>query len=212
MLTVSDLTLDYEGAVVLRFGSMRLAAGESCLIAGPSGCGKTTLLHALAGFLTPIEGSVVINGVDITRLTEAKRDRFRGRHIGMIFQTLHLVKHLTVMENLLLASYAAGVTQHPAQCRDALAALGIADKENELPERLSQGQQQRVAIARAILHKPSLILADEPTSSLDDAACETVIGLIKKVAKEQGAALVISTHDSRVKAHFSNVVNLGGAS
>ena len=157
-----------------------------------------------------MEGSIAIGDTNIAAMSEAQRDRFRGQHIGIIFQTLHLVKSLSVIDNLLLASYVAGQPQEEAKACDALKRLGIYDKKNDLPETLSQGQAQRVAIARAVTHNPEMILADEPTSSLDDQSCETVIGLIKQAAKETNATLVISTHDSRVKAHCGNVVQLGG--
>ncbi len=209
MLSVSGLVLGYGGKPVVRLERLELEAGGQCLIAGPSGCGKTTLLYALAGLILPMEGSVRVAGADITAMGEGKRDRFRGRHIGMIFQTLHLLKSVTVLENVLLASYAAGVAQDRGRALELLAGLGLADKANMLPGSLSQGQAQRVAMARAVLHGPSVILADEPTSSLDDSACETVIRLIQEVARQTQAALVISTHDSRVRAHFGRVITMG---
>lgn len=210
MLNISRLTLGYDGQPVLRFGGMELPEGGECLITGASGSGKTTLLYAIAGLIPVMEGSIAIGDTGISTLPEAKRDSFRGKHIGIIFQTLHLVKSLSVIDNLLLASYVAGQPQKEARALDALKKLGIYDKKNDLPETLSQGQAQCVAIARAVMHGPALILADEPTSSLDDGSCETVIGLIRQAAKESNAALVISTHDSRVKAHFGNVIQLGG--
>jgi putative ABC transport system ATP-binding protein len=155
-------------------------------------------------------GTITVGGTDLTTLSEAALDHFRGRRIGMIFQTLHLMRSLSVLDNLLLASYVAGLPQKREHARQLLAELGIAEKADALPEALSQGQAQRVAIARAVLHRPALILADEPTSSLDDEACAVVIGLIRQVARETGAALVISTHDSRVKEHFNQIIQLGG--
>ena len=186
VLKITPLTLGYEGKPVVNCPGMELASGEQCLVTGPSGSGKTTLLYAIAGLLPVIKGSIILDNTDITTLPEAQRDRFRGRHIGIIFQTLHLVKSLTVLENLLLASYAAGHAQHGKQAEDILTRLGLFDKRHQLPACLSQGQAQRVAIARAVLHKPALILADEPTSSLDDASCSTVIDLITQAAKSIG--------------------------
>ena len=205
MLTISPLSLGYAGNAILQFKGMHLRAGDDCLITGPSGCGKTTLLYAIAGLLLPLSGHIEINGTDITTLSESKRDQFRGKHIGIIFQTLHLVKSLSVLDNLLMATYIAGLPSTREAAEKSLKHLGIDHKMHDFPASLSQGQQQRVAIARAIMHQPSLILADEPTSSLDDTATENVIALLKQVAENCRATLIISTHDSRVKKHFSNV-------
>lgn len=210
MLKISPVTLGYNGKPVLRFGGLDLPKGGQCLITGVSGSGKTTLLYAIAGLVRVMEGKIAVGGTDITTLPEAALDHFRGRQIGMIFQTLHLVKSLSVLDNLMLASYLVGLPPEKERALELLEELGIADKKEALPEALSQGQAQRVAIARAVLHRPALILADEPTSSLDDEACATVIGLIRQTARENDATLVISTHDSRLKAHFSQVIHLGG--
>lgn len=208
MLKISNLTLGYEGKAVLQFSGVELENGSEWLITGASGCGKTTLLYSIAGLMPVMAGEISVNGVNIAKLSEVQRDRFRGKNIGMIFQTLHLVKHLTVLDNLLLAANMTGEKQDITAAKNALAQLGIADKADTLPENLSQGQAQRVAIARAILHKPSLILADEPTSSLDDASCAAVLAMLKNAAKETGATLIISTHDGRVKSEFSNIICL----
>ena len=211
MLELTDLTIGYQGREIQRIAALHLAKGAQCLITGPSGCGKTTLLYTIAGLIPALSGSIRIHGTNIAPLSESARDQFRGQHLGIVFQTLHLVKSLTVLDNLLLASYVAGLPPQRARAGELLARLGIADKAHELPDHLSQGQQQRVAIARAMLHRPALVLADEPTSSLDDEAAETVIALLKQAAQESEATLLISTHDSRVKAHFSHVVSLGVA-
>jgi len=211
MLNISRLRLGYGEKVVLDFAGMQLSQGQQCLITGASGCGKTSLLYAIAGLLDVMEGSIQVAGTDIAKLSQSERDRFRGKRIGMIFQTLHLVKSLSVIDNLMLASYVAGVPQHKEHAHGLLKQLGIYEKRDALPSQLSQGQAQRVAIARAVLHHPELLLADEPTSSLDDDACEAVITLIQKVAKDNGAALLVSTHDARVKKYFSEILPLGGA-
>jgi putative ABC transport system ATP-binding protein len=211
MLTVSNLALGYDGKKIADLPALHLAKGAECLITGNSGSGKTTLLYTIAGLMKPLGGQIVINGTDITTLSEAARDRFRGQHLGIIFQTLHLVKSLSVLSNILLSSYAAGVAQDKKHALSILEQLGLLDKKDVFPAALSQGQAQRVAIARALLLRPSLILADEPTSSLDDHHTETVITLIKQVAKETGATLLISTHDSRVKAHFPHIVHMEAA-
>jgi putative ABC transport system ATP-binding protein len=212
MLTVAPSTIGYSEKPILQFPGMELADGAQCLLIGPSGSGKTTLLYALAGLANVMTGGVHLNGTEITALPEAERDRFRGKNVGIIFQTLHLVKSLTVLDNLLLASYLGGLSQRPQRAIALLDKLGIVHKKNHMPATLSQGQAQRVAIARAVLNDPVLILADEPTSSLDDVSAASAIGLIREVAAENGASLVVATHDARVKPHFKTVIEIGGAS
>jgi ABC-type lipoprotein export system ATPase subunit len=211
MLSITKAALGYGEKAVLRFGGLELAAGGQCLITGPSGTGKTTLLYAIAGLARVLEGEIRIDGTAVTALGEAARDRFRGRHIGIVFQTLHLVQSLSVLENLLLASYLAGLPPDRKRALAALDRLEIAHKRDDRPQTLSQGQAQRVAIGRALLHRPKLVLADEPTSSLDDGSAAAAIGLIKDVARETGATLLVSSHDARVKPHFDRVVALSEA-
>jgi putative ABC transport system ATP-binding protein len=211
MLHLSSLTLGYNGTPRLTLPNFAAKMDEEWLISGASGSGKTTLLYALAGLLPPIAGEITVKDTAIYTLSESERDEFRGKNIGVIFQNFHLIKSLTVMQNLLLGSFASNQPQSRDRAVQLLDTLGIADKQNALPSEISQGQQQRAAIARAVMHQPSLLLADEPTSSLDDASCHNVIALIKKVAQDTGATLVISTHDSRVKSHFSNTLTLGEA-
>lgn len=209
MLNIEKVTLGYGGKAVLDFKGLDLPICGQCLLSGASGSGKTTLLYAIAGLNPVIQGRITINGTEITALSEVRRDYFRGQNIGIIFQTLHLVKSLTVLENLLLASYITGHPQDEKYVLSILKKLGIENKKDAMPSELSQGQAQRVAIARAVLNKPKLILADEPTASLDDKNCEEVISLIKQVADDTGSSLVIATHDARVKAHFSNIIKIG---
>jgi len=210
MLELKNAALGYGNKQVLNINALRIASGGQCLITGASGSGKTTLLYSIAGLIPALSGNIVIGSTGITAMSEAKRDHFRGQHIGIIFQTLHLVHSLSVIDNLLLASYAAGMKQDKERALHLLHRLGIEDKKDELPGNLSQGQAQRVAIVRAVLHRPSLILADEPTSSLDDKNCTRVLEIILQVANEAGAALLIATHDSRIKPQFSQVINLAG--
>ena len=210
MLSVSQLQLGYDGQPLLRVDHLDIAAGSDCLILGPSGCGKTTLLYSLAGLLSPISGSIIINDTNITTLNDAARDRFRAQHVGIVFQTLHLVKSLTVLQNVMLAAYVAQRDAAKDRALALLAQLGLADKVNDLPMSLSQGQAQRVAIARAVMNHPAIILADEPTSSLDDDNCEAVLVLLKQAAREAGASLIISTHDQRITSQFVHMIELGG--
>ena len=210
MLNLKELTLGYNGKAVLEIGTLQIAPRGQCLISGASGSGKTTLIYSIAGLLPVISGNIEINNTDITALSESERDKFRGDHIGIIFQNLHLVRSLSVIDNLLLSSYSTGRKQDRERALHMLHRLGIEDKKDSLPQSLSQGQAQRVAIARAVLHKPSLILADEPTSSLDDKSCARVIEIIQIIAKEAGASLLISTHDTRIRKHFSQVMHFEG--
>jgi putative ABC transport system ATP-binding protein len=212
MFALRQLRHTYGGHEVLRFDDWSAAQGEHWLILGPSGSGKTTLLHILAGILTPSEGSVAIAGRDINKLTSFERDRFRGRHIGIVFQRLHLIASLTVLDNLLLAQYLAGATQNLEGARGLLASLGLTDKAHSRPHALSFGQSQRVAVARAVVNKPLLILADEPTSNLDDATAMAALDLLLLQARSCNATLVIATHDRRITARLENRIELGAQS
>lgn len=209
MLAVRGLAHAYGSRQVLRVDDWQVAAGGHALVLGPSGSGKTTLLHVLAGLLRPSEGSVSIFGEEIARLDGARLDRWRGRNVGIVLQALHLVRHLTVHANLRLAQYLARLPQDDSAIDRALGALGIADMAGRRPGELSQGEQQRVAIARAVVNGPKLLLADEPTSSLDDAAADRAVELLKAEAQRAGATLVVVTHDARVKRQFQHMLELG---
>ncbi len=211
MLTSKDLQYTYKGGTALQFPDIQANKGEHWLILGQSGCGKTTLLHLLAGLLTPKKGRIDIGGTDITKLNGSKLDRFRGQHIGIVFQKPHFVKALSVEENLKMAQYLAGVAQDKKRITNILTRLNLAHKQKSSPEELSEGEKQRVAIARALLNQPAIILADEPTSALDDKNCEEVINLLKSEASEQQSTLFIVTHDQRLKDRFSNSIELASA-
>lgn len=208
MFTIRNLRHRYRSSDVLTVPAWQVAAGEHALLLGPSGSGKTTLLHILAGVLTPSAGEVTVAGQNPAALSPAARDRFRGRTIGLVPQRLHLIASLTVLDNLLLAPYLAGVRQDRAQARALLAELGLADKAAAYPWQLSFGQQQRVAVARAVINAPRLILADEPTSNLDDAHCARTIELLLARAETCGATLVVATHDRRVRERFAQRLEL----
>jgi putative ABC transport system ATP-binding protein len=170
--------------------------------------GKTTLLHLLGGLLRPQQGQIAINGVDLAKLDTRSMDRFRGQHIGIVFQQAHFVQALTVARNLQMAQYLAGTPQDTGRIEDILDRLGLASKRDKATHRLSLGEQQRVSIARAVLNRPKLLLVDEPTSALDDHHAAEVIRLLTDTAREAAAALVIVTHDQRLKSHFSDQVLL----
>ena len=210
MLEVHQLKAGYDEKIIVEVPHFSLSSGEHCLILGSSGSGKTTLLSTLSGILAPLGGEIVLDDHNFKELRGSAMDEFRGRHIGIIYQTLHMVSALTVLENLLLAQYAAGLSQDRDKAVRLLDQLGIADKINDKPETLSQGQQQRVAIARAAINDPKIIVGDEPTSALDDASCETVMGLLLQLAASSNASLVIATHDQRIKRHFHKQITIGG--
>ena len=175
---------------------------------GKSGIGKTTLLHLMAGILRPKAGKVVVEGQELSILSNTKLDRFRGQHVGLIYQRPHFVHSLNLKENLFLVQYLAGKKKDLNRVKEVLGQLDIAAQMNNSPRNLSQGQQQRASIAMAMLNKPAVILADEPTSSLDDENCMKVIRLLKDQSAEVGASLIVITHDSRLKVEFKNSLTL----
>ncbi|MCW5605362.1 MAG: ATP-binding cassette domain-containing protein [Burkholderiales bacterium] len=205
-----ELRHEYGGRCVLRVAEWHAAQGAQCLVLGSSGSGKTTLLHVLAGILRPTAGSVTVAGQELGTLSASELDRFRGRHIGIVLQRLHLVSSLTVLDNLLLAQYLAGLPQDAARASEVLASLDLGDKERSLPHKLSHGQAQRVAVARAVLNRPRLLLADEPTSNLDDTRCLQALELLQSQAAACGATLVIATHDQRIKSRVPGHYDLEG--
>lgn len=209
MFAVRQLAHAYDGKDVLRVDEWQAEQGAHWLILGPSGSGKTTLLHVLAGILRPTSGNVTVANQDLGTLSPSALDRFRGKQVGIVLQRLHLIDSLTVLNNLLLAQYMAGEPQDAARAREVLASLDLADKASARPHALSHGQAQRVAVARAVVNKPKLLLADEPTSNLDDARCLQVLDLLRAQAKACGATLVIATHDQRIKARVANHYELG---
>ena len=210
MLHITNLEAGYDGRSVVTLAQLNLKAGEHCLILGQSGSGKTTLLYAIAGLLKPMNGCITLGDTNIAALKGAALDAFRGKHIGIIYQALHMVSAVSVLDNILLAQYGAGVPQDAKHAAALLQQLGLGAHAHKKPDALSHGQQQRVAIARAAVNKPQLILGDEPTSALDDAACDAVMKLLLDTANASGASLVIATHDARIKKHFSKTITLGG--
>lgn len=204
MLTTHSLTFSYPTGNGFNFPDIHCGAGESLLILGESGKGKTTFLHLLAGLLRPASGEIIIGDTHLEQLNPKSLDRFRGRNIGLVFQKGHFISSLTVGENLLMTRYLASLPKDESQALAVLDRLNLNQKYHAYPQRLSQGEQQRVAIARAVLNHPKVILADEPTSALDDHNCEEVINLLEEHAAAVEAALVIVTHDSRLKDRIPN--------
>jgi ABC-type lipoprotein export system ATPase subunit len=208
MLRTENLGYAYDSQTRLNFPDINCQTGEHWLLLGNSGCGKTTLLHLLGGLLTPKDGQVTIGETALNKLSGAKRDQFRGQNIGIIFQTSHFVRALTVGENLGLAQQLAGKKVDKKRIQTLLDRLNIDHKLNAKTSSLSQGEQQRVAIARALINQPKVILADEPTSALDDKNTEEVIQLLEDSAREVNATLLVVTHDGRLKNRFKNSIQL----
>mgnify|MGYP001494466775 FL=1 len=207
MISTKGLNFKYNEQASFSFPDINLGKDENLLIIGSSGIGKTTLLHLLAGLLESNSGSINLYGRDISKLTQHQIDKFRGQNIGIVFQKPHFVNSLTVKENLQLAQY-LGNKKDQNRIIDILSSLDILDKKNKKPKKLSQGEKQRASIAMAIVNSPKLILADEPTSSLDDENCDRVIKLLKKQASEFKAQLIVITHDNRLKKHFKKSIKL----
>jgi ABC-type lipoprotein export system ATPase subunit len=211
MFAVENLRHAYDGTEVLNVDAWRADQGAQWLVIGPSGSGKTTLLHVLAGILRPSAGSVGVAGQDLTSLRAQQLDRFRGQHIGIVLQRLHLIPSLRVLDNLLLAQYLAGLPQDRGRASEVLETLDLRGKEAAYPHELSFGQAQRVAIARAVVNRPKLLLADEPTSNLDDARCRQALELLLSMAQACNATLVIATHDQRIRARIPRHFELKAA-
>jgi ABC-type lipoprotein export system ATPase subunit len=205
MLTTKNLAFEYATTeLMMRFPDIALQRGEQGLLLGQSGSGKTTLLHLLGGLLSPKSGEIQINDQNLSILRGPELDRFRGKNIGIIFQTAHFIRSLTVEENLVLAQQLAGMKVDKSLIFNFLQKLNLGHKLKSKPNELSIGEAQRANIARALINAPSVILADEPTSALDDKNAEEVIKLLEQQAAEVNATLLIVTHDGRLKNRFSS--------
>ena len=192
---------------VLRIGRLEIPDGAQWVITGQSGSGKTTFLNVLGGIVSPDAGRVVIGDTDVTVLPEAKRDRFRARHLGYVFQTFNLLDGFDALENVLVAMLFGGGVDRDRANR-LLDRVGLSDRKGYRPSELSVGQQQRVAIARALANDPKVILADEPTGNVDPTTGETIIALLKEVCAEKNRTLILVTHQPQVVASFPDVMDL----
>lgn len=209
MLDTKGIKFQYDNSQVFAVQDLTLSGGDELLILGKSGSGKTTILNILGGLLPPLQGEVVINGLSIYGLSGAALDKFRGENIGIVFQKPHLLKPLSVEENIRLANFFVGKSDAGKVAR-LLEELDMTEKKNSKISTLSEGEAQRVSIARALANTPKIILADEPTASLDDENAQSVIRLLQAQSKKLNAVLIIVTHDQRVKEHIAHHITMGG--
>jgi putative ABC transport system ATP-binding protein len=217
-LTLTNVAKRYVGpdgsiVPVIDVPSLQIGDNEQVALVGTSGSGKTTLLHLIAGILSPDSGQITFqsggdNGVDIAQLGEAQRDVFRGRYIGYVFQTHHLLPGFTALENVLLGMSFTGRKHDPAWATHLLQEVGLSERLNYKPARLSVGQQQRVAVARALANRPKVVLADEPTGALDSANAQQVLDLIRSLCTEVAASLLLVTHDMDIARQLPRMVSL----
>ena len=204
MIQTNNLTFQYQGQPLISFPDFKVKGSEALLICGESGCGKTTLLHLLAVLRQSLSGEIKIGEDKTSAFQASKMDQFRGENIGIVYQNSYFIESLSVLDNLLISPYSA----------DRERAMIIAERLNisdillRKPNRLSVGQQQRATIARAVMNSPKLLLADEPTSALDNKNCKQVINLLLEEANSNNAALVIVTHDDRLRSEISACIDL----
>jgi len=213
MLLIRDLRKSFrepDGGYlpILEIKEFHVGPAEQVVLMGKSGAGKTTLLHTIAGISRPDAGSVRIDGTDITRLSEAGRDRFRADKIGYVFQTFNLLGGFSALENVLLGMSFAGRRGDSARARQLLERVGLAHRLTHRPAMLSVGEQQRVAVARALANRPKLLLADEPTANVDAGHQQQIVDLMRETCREEQVALLIVTHTADVADQFARIERL----
>lgn len=212
MLEAKDLGKEFmsgsEHLSVLHDVSFTIPQGEFVAIVGPSGSGKTTLLGLLAGLDTPSRGRVLLDGSDITALSEDKRAQLRGEKVGFIFQSFQLIPSLTAMENVQVPLELQGSSQASSRAGELLRRVGLSERSHHFPMQLSGGEQQRVAIARAFANSPRILFADEPTGNLDGASGAMIVSLLEELNRESGSTVILVTHDREIAAHARRTITL----
>ena len=210
MLICENLSFSIDGHKLFSNIDIKIKKEKDLLITGPSGIGKTTLLSVLCGLQIPTEGSIRYNDISLYSLSENKIDEFRGKHLGIVFQSFNLINAFTIKQNLQIANTAEG-SQDTDHLYDLLERVGLADKSHIKVSNLSIGEKQRVAVARAFIGQPKWIFCDEPTSSLDDKNTDIITNLIKEESLRHKASLILITHDKRVQSilNFNKILRLG---
>lgn len=204
VLTIDNLIQRFGERTVLRLAAWSVPRTRHSLILGASGSGKSTLLHLIAGLLGPSEGRIRVDGQGLSDLSGPELDGFRGRHLGIVLQNLHLISALSIRDNLRLAQSLAGRAPEPDRVGELLEQVGLSLLAERKPEMISHGERQRAAIARALVNRPTLLLADEPTSALDDDNAHKVMDLLMRQATLCRATLIVATHDQRIVRHFDD--------
>jgi putative ABC transport system ATP-binding protein len=212
MLVARDLTKEFQSGshrlAVLKRVSFSIPQGAFVAIVGPSGSGKTTLLGLLAGLDTPSAGSVILDGADLTAMSEDQRARLRGEKVGFIFQSFQLIPTLTAIENVQVPLELRGESGAEMRARELLVRVGLADRTHHFPTQLSGGEQQRVAIARAFANNPRILFADEPTGNLDGGTGARIVELLEQLNRESGSTVVLVTHDLQLAARTGRIIRL----
>lgn len=216
MLHIQNLTKMYTAqgkspVPILNIAGFSMAGQEQTALVGPSGSGKSTLLNIIAGILRPTAGSISFKGMELGELSEAELDRFRAQHIGYVFQSYNLLPGFTALENVLVAmrfGNSVPVQARKGRARGLLEQVGLGHRLSHKPSQLSNGEQQRVAIARALANRPSLVLADEPTASLDRDNAEQVVRLLMDTCRTNGAALLLCSHDLELAGKLQRMVSI----
>ena len=203
MIEIKNVTKQFQNETAIDYKDMIFETGKSYMLLGASGCGKSTLLNMIAGILAPTDGSIIIDGVDMSQKSQKEKDKFRIEEIGYIFQDFKLIEDMTVADNINILRLEGVDT---SDCGQLLEMLDIAQKKNSKVKHLSGGQKQRVAIARALVKKPSIILADEPTGNLNFTIGEQVIRELTRIA--EGKTLIAVTHDDRLSKYFDVIIDM----
>jgi putative ABC transport system ATP-binding protein len=193
---------------ILKDVGLHIGTGEAVGLVGPSGSGKSTLLMVMAGLERPDSGTVLVAGEMLTKLDEDALARFRGRNVGIVFQSFHLIPTMTALENVAVPLELAGVADAAKRAREELAAVGLAERLHHYPAQLSGGEQQRVALARALAPHPAILVADEPTGNLDEETGRQIVELLFRGHVERGMTLVLVTHDDALAARCGRVVRM----
>jgi ABC-type lipoprotein export system ATPase subunit len=205
-IAIQNLRVDYRGRQgclnIIDIPCWTVAKGEQIAVFGPSGSGKSTLLHVLSGVITATEGRVEVCGTNLTTLTELQRDRFRARSVGYVFQNLNLLSGYTALENVLMGATFSPERSDRRAAESLLHTVGLADRMHHSPRQMSLGEQQRVAIARALIKRPELVLADEPTGSLDPRNTSQIVRLLRTVCEARQSTLILVTHEQSVLSEF----------